>query len=400
MQRDINPPAIECRSERSLADLATDVKEYLARAESHKKEGAEYYRLVGERLLEAKGRLPHGEWGKWLKDNVPVGQRQAQKYMQLANASLTTHLDDQWRVILGNVDSAEDEPDIDEDEPAAEVDPQANAHSKNPVANIIPPPERPAILCEDCRRKGYRVGCQKCAQLSKPRPGPTQRGGGGTTKPPAPDATSQSVARPRRRWEKKFLAELRRTGNHSAAARVAKIDRTVPYKVRQEDPEFAAAYDDAMEEACDGLELEARRRAHDGIDEPVIYRGQLCGSWVNEAGEVVAEGTPGARLVPLTVKKYSDSLLLALLKAHRPQRFRDGIKLEHTGPHDGQIRHDHSGSMAHKHHLDPAVYAAFCADLRAAGLGHLLLHGRAEPVDSSPASSEAAALPAPQRDVP
>ena len=90
------------------------------------------------------------------------------------------------------------------------------------------------------------------------------------------NATSQSVAK-RRRWERKFLTELRRTGNHSAAARVAGIDRTVPYKARQDDPAFAAAYDDALDEACDGLELEARRRAHDGVDVPVIYKGQLSG---------------------------------------------------------------------------------------------------------------------------
>ena len=207
------------------------------------------------------------------------------------------------------------------------------------------------------------------------------------------NATSQEAIK-RRRWEKTFLAELRRTGNHSAAARAARIDRTVPYKARQDDPDFAAAYADALEEACDGLELEARRRAHDGVDEPVVYQGELCGTWVDADGNVVPVDTPGAKLVPLTLKKYSDSLLLALLKAHRPERFRDNMKLEHTGTgKDGAIRHDHSGNVAHEHSVDPAALAAFRGDLVAAGLGHLLPDGGAEPVDPPPAPPEAAKVP-------
>ncbi|HEX5269601.1 MAG TPA: hypothetical protein VFW33_03890 [Gemmataceae bacterium] len=214
------------------------------------------------------------------------------------------------------------------------------------------------------------------------------------------DATSQSVARPRR-WERKFLAELRRSGNHSAAARAAKIDRTVPYKARQDDPDFAAAYADAMDEACDGLELEARRRACDGVDEPTIYQGELCGTWVDPDGNVVTKDTPGARLVPLTVKKYSDQLLLALLKAHRPEKFKDNVKLEHTGTgKGGAIRHDHSGAIEHEHRLDPAALAAFRGDLVAAGLGDVLPDGGAEPVDTPPAAPQAAAVPAAQRDDP
>ncbi|HEX5269979.1 MAG TPA: hypothetical protein VFW33_05810 [Gemmataceae bacterium] len=212
------------------------------------------------------------------------------------------------------------------------------------------------------------------------------------------DATSQTVAK-RRRWERKFLAELRRSGNHSAAARAAKIDRTVPYKARQDDPDFAAAYADAMEEACDGLELEARRRAHDGVDVPVIYKGRLCGSWVDAEGKEVASDAPGARFVPLVLKEYSDSLLLALLKAHRPERFKDNVKLEHTGTgQGGAIRHDHGGSVSHEHRLDPAALAAFRGDLVAAGLADVLPDGGAQPVDTAPAAPQAAAVPAAQRD--
>jgi hypothetical protein len=207
-------------------------------------------------------------------------------------------------------------------------------------------------------------------------------------------ATSQTVAR-RRRWEKKFLAELRRTGNHSAAARAAKIDRTVPYKARQDDPAFAEAYQDAIDEACDGLELEARRRAHDGIDEPVIYQGELCGTWVDADGNVVSKDTPGAKLIPLTVKKYSDGLLLALLKAHRPERFKDNVKLEHTGSKGGPIQHQVDAEHDHNHHLDadPDRLAAIFRALAEAAAG---VPGAAGPPGDPPADEVHPAPPPPQ----
>lgn len=38
---------------------------------------------IGERLLEAKDLVPHGEWGKWLKENVNYSQSTANKLMRL-----------------------------------------------------------------------------------------------------------------------------------------------------------------------------------------------------------------------------------------------------------------------------------------------------------------------------
>src|SRR5262245_35751476 len=50
---------------------------------------------------------------------------------------------------------------------------------------------------------------------------------------------------------------------------------------------------------------------------------------------------PQARFVPLTVKKYSDSLLMFLLKAHRPDKFRERQSIEHTGKDGGPIAYQH-----------------------------------------------------------
>lgn len=40
---------------------------------------------IGRRLVEAKDMLPHGEWGRWLKDEVDFSQRTANNFMQLFN---------------------------------------------------------------------------------------------------------------------------------------------------------------------------------------------------------------------------------------------------------------------------------------------------------------------------
>ncbi len=117
-----------------------------------------------------------------------------------------------------------------------------------------------------------------------------------------------------------FLEELARTGNVSAAAKKAHHSRQDAYKERNpegkdqtgqlEAQEFAAAWEAALEVATDMLELEARRRAEQGTLEPVFYQGEVCGK----------------------VKKYSDTLLIFLLKAHRPEKFRETIRQENSGP--------------------------------------------------------------------
>ncbi len=98
-----------------------------------------------------------------------------------------------------------------------------------------------------------------------------------------------------------MLAALAETGNVSKAAEAAGVGRTTHYLWAREDPEYARAADSAMETAADVLEEEARRRAHDGVDEPVFYQGEVCG----------------------TVRKYSDTLLIFLLKGAKPDKYRE-----------------------------------------------------------------------------
>jgi hypothetical protein len=147
------------------------------------------------------------------------------------------------------------------------------------------------------------------------------------------------VTRPRGRWLRKFLHALARSGNVTDAALRARVSRKVVYERRHRHPSFARLWDEALDIACDFLELEARRRAFEGVDEPVVYKGKLCGQWVDADGQPVAEGTPGARLIPLTVKRYSDQVLLRLLEAHRPEKYGRSVKHDHQHRHDHEHRH-------------------------------------------------------------
>ena len=106
---------------------------------------------------------------------------------------------------------------------------------------------------------------------------------------------------------KKFLAELGATGNVTAACEASGVAQAEACRRRGEDAAFAAEWEAALEEAADALELEARRRALEGTEKPVFYGGEERGR----------------------IREYSDSLLLALLKAVRPEKFRD--RLEGSG---------------------------------------------------------------------
>lgn len=98
-----------------------------------------------------------------------------------------------------------------------------------------------------------------------------------------------------------FLETLRATGNVSDAAKAAKISRSRVYQVRKESKPFAGAWEDAISAVEDRIESEAVRRAVDGIEEPYYYQGKECG----------------------TVRKFSDSLLMFLLKTRCPERYGD-----------------------------------------------------------------------------
>lgn len=126
------------------------------------------------------------------------------------------------------------------------------------------------------------------------------------------------MARPVRRTsvrEKKFLAALSRGVSVGGAAIEAGLSRSTVYEWRAADAAFAARWNAAVEAGTDALEDEARRRAFLGVETPVHYGGKKIGD----------------------IRKYSDTLLMFLLRARRPETYRERITTEHVGRGGGPI---------------------------------------------------------------
>lgn len=89
----------------------------------------------------------------------------------------------------------------------------------------------------------------------------------------------------------------------ATAADAVKMSRSGAYRQREVDPEFAAAWGEAYETSTELLEAEALQRA--------MGRDEVVG--VDKDGQ------------PIFIKKYSDLLLIFLLKARRPEAYRERV---------------------------------------------------------------------------
>lgn len=106
-----------------------------------------------------------------------------------------------------------------------------------------------------------------------------------------------------------FCAELANSCNVGRACLAAGISRSAAFAWRNTDPEFAARWAAAERIGVSALEDEARRRAFEGIDEPITHQGQITA----------------------TTKRYSDTLAIFLLKAHDPDKYRESSRVEMSG---------------------------------------------------------------------
>ena len=104
-----------------------------------------------------------------------------------------------------------------------------------------------------------------------------------------------------------FLAAFAESASVSHAASAAKCDRTRHYHWLK-NAAYAEAFSVAQATAVEALEKEARRRAIEGTREPIFYRGEEVGDRI----------------------KYSDLLLIFLLKAARPETYRDRYEITAT----------------------------------------------------------------------
>lgn len=122
------------------------------------------------------------------------------------------------------------------------------------------------------------------------------------------------------RRQKAFLMALSQTGNITIACAAAGWSRQVPLSLRRADKTFADRWEHATENAADILEAAALQRAVHGVQEDVWWKPK--------------EGSPeviGHKVI------YSDKLLETLLKANRPEKFRERSEVKHEANKGGVL---------------------------------------------------------------
>jgi hypothetical protein len=113
--------------------------------------------------------------------------------------------------------------------------------------------------------------------------------------------TRRAAATPESDQKARYLETLGRVGTLTAGCRAAKCSPHTVYKWRDEDPEFVAQETEIRSAFADSLEEEAFRRAYTGVVKPIYQGGKLVGD----------------------VTEYDTTLLVLLLKAVRPEKYRE-----------------------------------------------------------------------------
>jgi hypothetical protein len=108
-------------------------------------------------------------------------------------------------------------------------------------------------------------------------------------------------SRTKERNQRAFLAAFAETGVVYKAAEAAGLSRASHSNWMKQDSSYVEEFELLYEEVCQKLEAEAMRRAVDGYQEPVYQGGKLVGHKM----------------------KYSDNLLIFMLKAMRPEKYRE-----------------------------------------------------------------------------
>jgi len=108
---------------------------------------------------------------------------------------------------------------------------------------------------------------------------------------------------PRKKTE--FLRRLRECGLVNKSAVLCKLSRSVLYQHKRASAKFATAWDLAVDESVDSVLIEeATRRAVHGVRKPLTHLGEFTHD---------TEGNINY------IREYSDSLLMFLIKARRPE---------------------------------------------------------------------------------
>lgn len=111
------------------------------------------------------------------------------------------------------------------------------------------------------------------------------------------------------RRDKRFFEALTHGFGVTEAANRAGYSRRSAYDYRNKYPDFADQWEEAVQTHIESMELEADRRALEGVEESVFYKGTECGR----------------------VRRFSDNLLMFRLKALAPNKYRERQEVKHAG---------------------------------------------------------------------
>ena len=127
---------------------------------------------------------------------------------------------------------------------------------------------------------------------------------------------ARTVRKITKRKRRELIALLSEGSFIGRACEAIGVTRQGVHKLQQRDPEFARQIELARSIGAGVLEDEALRRAVQGVDRPVFQGGKLVGH----------------------VREFSDTLLLALLRAHLPEKYTERSKTELTGADGGPVK--------------------------------------------------------------
>lgn len=132
--------------------------------------------------------------------------------------------------------------------------------------------------------------------------------------------------------QRAFLAAYAVTGIISRASEASGVNRQRHSDWLKSDPAYAELFAEAKEVAIENLETEAQRRAKDGIQRLKFYQGELIRiPLVDGYGKQVSDNDGQPIMVPYVEHDYSDTLLMFMLKALRPDVYRERVESKVTG---------------------------------------------------------------------
>lgn len=126
------------------------------------------------------------------------------------------------------------------------------------------------------------------------------------------------IKHPKKRAFLSAFAELGAVGLASESAKVSRMNHYSWLRAEGSDgDDYRAAFAEARECACDNLEAEALRRAKDGVRRLKFHEGMAVID--PETGE------------PYVEHQFSDTLAIFLLKAMRPEKYRERVDTQVSG---------------------------------------------------------------------